>query len=48
MVELTVALHYAFNTPEDQIVWDVGTKLMDTRSSPDVASDSTPTDNTKG
>lgn len=23
-VELTVALHYAFNTPEDKIVWDVG------------------------
>ena len=24
VVELTVALHYAFNTPDDQIVWDVG------------------------
>ena len=24
MVELTVALHYVFNTPEDKIVWDVG------------------------
>src|ERR1044072_6748684 len=24
VVELTVALHYAFNTPVDQIVWDVG------------------------
>jgi len=23
-VELTVALHYIFNTPEDQLVWDVG------------------------
>jgi 1-deoxy-D-xylulose-5-phosphate synthase len=23
-VELTVALHYAFNTPYDQLVWDVG------------------------
>ncbi len=23
-VELTVALHYVFNTPEDNIVWDVG------------------------
>ncbi|EIC30552.1 1-deoxy-D-xylulose-5-phosphate synthase [Methylomicrobium album] len=23
-VELTVALHYVFNTPEDQLVWDVG------------------------
>ena len=24
VVELTVALHYVFNTPEDQLVWDVG------------------------
>ncbi len=24
VVELTVALHYAYNTPYDQIVWDVG------------------------
>jgi len=24
VVEMTVALHYVFNTPEDQIVWDVG------------------------
>ncbi|REG82911.1 1-deoxy-D-xylulose-5-phosphate synthase [Marinomonas pollencensis] len=24
VVELTVALHYLFNTPEDRIVWDVG------------------------
>jgi 1-deoxy-D-xylulose-5-phosphate synthase len=24
VVELTVALHYIYNTPEDQIVWDVG------------------------
>jgi deoxyxylulose-5-phosphate synthase len=23
-VELTVALHYVFNTPEDRMVWDVG------------------------
>ncbi len=23
-VELTVALHYLFNTPEDRIVWDIG------------------------
>src|SRR5262245_64223246 len=23
-VELTVALHYVFDTPEDRIVWDVG------------------------
>src|SRR4026207_1748876 len=24
VVELTVALHYIFNTPYDQLVWDVG------------------------
>ena len=24
VVELTVALHYVYNTPEDSIVWDVG------------------------
>src|SRR5881227_4369476 len=24
VVELTVALHYAFETPRDQLVWDVG------------------------
>src|SRR6187549_984762 len=23
-VELTIALHYVFDTPEDRIVWDVG------------------------
>lgn len=23
-VELTVALHYVFNAPQDKIVWDVG------------------------
>ena len=24
VVELTVAIHYVYNTPEDRIVWDVG------------------------
>ena len=24
VVELTVALHYVFNTPQDKIIWDVG------------------------
>jgi 1-deoxy-D-xylulose-5-phosphate synthase len=24
VVELTIALHYAFQTPRDQLVWDVG------------------------
>ena len=23
-VELTVALHYVFNTPDDKLIWDVG------------------------
>ncbi len=24
VVELTVALHYVFNAPDDKIIWDVG------------------------
>ena len=24
VVELTVGLHYIFNTPKDQVIWDVG------------------------
>ena len=24
VVELTVALHYVLNTPDDQLIWDVG------------------------
>lgn len=24
VVEITVALHYVFNTPKDKIIWDVG------------------------
>ena len=24
VIELTIALHYVFNTPHDQLVWDVG------------------------
>lgn len=24
VVELTIAMHYVFNTPEDRIIWDVG------------------------
>ena len=27
VVELTIALHYLYNTPEDRIVWDVGCLL---------------------
>ena len=49
VVELTVALHYVFNTPEDQIVWDVGHqayghKILTGRRE----SSSTPTGSTKG
>jgi len=47
VVELTVALHYVFNTPEDQIVWDVGHqayghKILTGRK------DAFPTNRTKG
>ncbi len=24
VVELTTALHYVFNTPDDRVIWDVG------------------------
>src|SRR5690554_7374234 len=24
VVELTIALHYVFNTPDDKLIWDVG------------------------
>ena len=24
VVELTTAIHYVFNTPEDRLIWDVG------------------------
>ena len=24
VVELTIALHYIYNTPDDRLVWDVG------------------------
>src|SRR5205809_6512717 len=24
VVELTVAIHYVFNTPDDRLIWDVG------------------------
>ena len=24
VVELTVAIHYVFNTPDDKLIWDVG------------------------
>ena len=28
VVELTVALHHVFNTPEDKIIWDVGHQVL--------------------
>ena len=28
VVELTVALHYCFDTPRDQLVWDVGHQAL--------------------
>src|SRR6185437_5888218 len=34
VVELTIALHYAFETPRDQVVWDVGHQGIHTKSSP--------------
>jgi 1-deoxy-D-xylulose-5-phosphate synthase len=36
VVELSVALHYVFNTPDDQLVWDVGIRLTGTRYLPGV------------
>ena len=32
VVELTMALHYVFNTPNDVLVWDVGHQLRDRKS----------------
>lgn len=28
VIELTVALHYVFNAPQDRILWDVGHQVM--------------------
>ena len=41
VVELTVALHYVFDTPDDRLVWDVGHQAIRTRSSPAAATSST-------
>ena len=32
VVELTVALHYVFETPRDRLIWDVGHQSYPTRS----------------
>lgn len=34
VVELSIALHHVFNTPEDKIVWDVGHQVRHSHSSP--------------
>ena len=36
VVELTVALHHVFNTPDDRIVWDVGHQCYHTKCLPAV------------
>lgn len=41
-VELTVALHYVYNTPFDQLIWDVGHQAYPHKSSPDAATKSAP------
>ena len=28
VVELTISLHYVFDTPDDKIIWDVGHQVM--------------------
>ena len=28
VVELTVAIHYVFNTPKDKLIWDVGHQML--------------------
>jgi deoxyxylulose-5-phosphate synthase len=39
VVELTTAIHYVFNTPEDKLIWDVGHqcyphKILDRQARP--------------
>jgi 1-deoxy-D-xylulose-5-phosphate synthase len=31
VVELTTAIHYVFNTPDDRLIWDVGHQCYRTR-----------------
>lgn len=38
VVELTIALHYVFDTPDDRLVWTSATRPIRTRSSPSAAS----------
>ena len=32
VVELTVAIHYVFNTPRDNLIWDVGHQALPTQN----------------
>ena len=36
-VELTIALHYCFNTPKDLIIWDVGHQAYGHKMITDIA-----------
>lgn len=38
VIELTIALHYVFDTPDDRLVWDVGHQAIHIKSSPVVVS----------
>ena len=41
-VELTVALHYVYNTPYDRLIWDVGHQAYPHKLIPDATTNSTP------
>ena len=47
VVELTVALHYVFNTPVDKLVWDVGHQAYGTKYLPDAVNNLKHSGNTK-
>jgi 1-deoxy-D-xylulose-5-phosphate synthase len=42
VVELTVAIHYVFNTPDDRLIWDVGHQAYPHKISPAGATASAP------
>ena len=48
VVELSVALHYVYNTPYDQLVWDVGHQAYDIKYSPAAEIIFPPIENIKG
>ncbi len=41
-IELTLALHYAFETPKDRLIWDKDTRLTPTRLSAAAVKNSLP------